>query len=381
MGAVSVSFSFALADDAVPHAPATKAAAAPLSTKPRRSIPPCCHAASGATSYERRPRPGRLRESRRALMTQPIGRNDRAQGPRRLGVCRLVSPVHSWRGARPRGGGDDDGQQVQLTPRVDGVGGDGVSPELREPLLDVLVRFRPVRLDGHGLRRNERSPHGVRLQDCPLVDLARGAPIRGEVHEDGSNRCRLQRPAAKRTSRSSSRFAVAGVTWLWYAPNSQVAVARRPKPITALKVAIHSPGFGRSRIKAGEKLSATNGAASPRPIAPKSAIVCHAGVPAASAKAAAVPRNGAVQGVDMTAAKRPFEKLARRPLLGPVVDMPSEISKTPSALRPNANTTATRMATNGGCWKCMPQPRRVPDARRAITISANERNATVVPAA
>ncbi|MFT7623123.1 MAG: hypothetical protein ACI9WU_002300 [Myxococcota bacterium] len=83
-------------------------------------------------------------------------------------------------------------------------------------------------------------------------------------------------------------------------------------------------------------------------MASNTARVCQPGVPAARAYVAADTINGAEQGVARTVATTPLTKDERRLESPPLELMPTDSSKTPRALSPNATMTVVSPATNAG---------------------------------
>ncbi len=100
-----------------------------------------------------------------------------------------------------------------------------------------------------------------------------------------------------------------------------------------------------------------------------------------SANATALPTKGAEQGVDMMAANQPLTSEPHAlPSSSSLPSVEMRISNTPSALRAKTKTMVVSAATKGGCWNCMPQPSRRPDALSATTTAAMARNRLTVPA-
>jgi hypothetical protein len=129
-----------------------------------------------------------------------------------------------------------------------------------------------------------------------------------------------------------------------------------------------------------ESLNA-KGKARPKPMKMKITPVSHQGVFTAKANAAALPKNGAEQGVAIMEAMTPLANESQRPpVSSPRLKPGTTNSKTPSPLSPITTMSTVSPAIIAGLVNCMPQPTRSPPALRAITKAAKTMKVTTTPA-
>ncbi len=162
-------------------------------------------------------------------------------------------------------------------------------------------------------------------------------------------RCTPQKLAAKSTRKPKNHDEPSGEMRRFRTSKSHTVVARRVKPIRVLNDSIQRPGLGKTRESEGTKVSSAKGAPRPRPTVMKMISVSHQAACELRAKAAAVPRKGAEQGVAMRAANQPLPTELRKPSPPPPCCDETVSSKTPRALRAKAKTMAVRAATKGAC--------------------------------
>ncbi len=164
--------------------------------------------------------------------------------------------------------------------------------------------------------------------------------------------------------------------------SSQAAVPYIGKASRCFSVSIQAPGLGNSRIRAGMKVTATNGAAKPRPRAVN--IKRAAGALWVRAKPSAVAMNGAVQGAATTTASMPVKKAPARPPLAasdPPAPWPGRVvSNTPDMFSATSSMTKASAPTTAGDCSWKPQPIAAPPAFSASSEPASARKVASTPA-
>ena len=155
------------------------------------------------------------------------------------------------------------------------------------------------------------------------------------------------------------------------------------RPSAIFSEFIQRPGRGIRAADLGNRATNSQGMAIPSPSARKISHSSCSG--AASAKATAVPRKGAEQGVASSVAKMPSQKLPAMPVPPAVAirltaDDGSSTSKTPNRLSEKINVTAIIKPINQGFWNWIPQPRDAPVSFSIVTISASRANEVRIPA-
>ena len=156
-----------------------------------------------------------------------------------------------------------------------------------------------------------------------------------------------------------------------------------PRP--AFKAIIQRPGLGTNRTTFGTMATNRYGLARPNPRKVKTTAMSI--TRPASANAIAVPRNGAEQGVAMTAPKNPVAKSAPYPAVPPafinrvVRAAGKENSNSPNRFAVNRPRIRSIRTRNVGLWNWSPQPTATPIFCNAKRTAASAHIKTMTPAA
>ena len=154
-------------------------------------------------------------------------------------------------------------------------------------------------------------------------------------------------------------------------------------PRITFRVFIQRPGFGSNKAVLGISATNSHGKLMPTPSIRKISHRECSGAP--SAKATAVPRNGAEHGVASSVANTPSQKLPVSPVPPVVASRPvaaegRNSSNAPNRFSAKIKVTATISPINHGFWNWMPQPSDAPVSFRTVTIVASSIKEVRIPA-